>query len=136
MLKPPSLALSIACLTLAAATPPGFEKDVQPILQAKCVMCHGATPQGKLDLRTQPAILNGGASGPVVVPGAADKSLLLTKVVTRQMPPGPVKLTGAEIDQIRQWIDQGLAPAAPVTVSEHEVRAIFQARCVLCHGSG
>ena len=99
-------------------------------------MCHGATPQGKLDLRSQQAILNGGASGPVVVPGESGKSLLLTKVVTRQMPPGNVKLTEAEIDQIRTWIDKGLAVAAPVTVSEHEVRAIFQVRCVLCHGSG
>ena len=60
-----------------------------------------ATPQGKLDLRSQQAILNGGASGPVVVPGESGKSLLLTKVVTRQMPPGNVKLTEAEIDQIR-----------------------------------
>ena len=124
------------CCALAAATPPGFEADVLPILQAKCVMCHGAAPQGKLDLRSQQAILNGGASGPVVVPGESGKSLLLTKVVTRQMPPGNVKLTEAEIDQIRMWIDKGLAVAAPVTVSEHEVRAIFQVRCVLCHGSG
>ncbi len=49
--------------------------------------------------------------------------------------PGNVKLTDAEIDRIRIWIDKGLAPEAPVTVSEHEVRAIFQVRCVLCHGS-
>ena len=140
MLNSRSLTLSLmylaTCCPLAAATPPGFEADVLPILQAKCVMCHGATPQGKLDLRSQQAILNGGASGPVVVPGESGKSLLLTKVVTRQMPPGNVKLTEAEIDQIRTWIDKGLAVAAPVTVSEHEVRAIFQVRCVLCHGSG
>lgn len=139
MLNPRSLALTVACFALchplAAATPPAFDKDVQPILQANCVMCHGATPQGKLDLRSQQSILDGGASGPVVIPGASDKSLLLTKVVTRQMPPGNVKLTDAEIDQIRLWIDK-LPVAAPVTVSEHEVRAIFQARCVLCHGSG
>ena len=140
MLNSRSLTLSLmylaTCCPLAAATPPGFEADVLPILQAKCVMCHGAAPQGKLDLRSQQAILNGGASGSVVVPGESAKSLLLTKVVTRQMPPGNVKLTEAEIDQIRTWIDKGLAVAAPVTVSEHEVRAIFQVRCVLCHGSG
>ena len=140
MLNSRSLTLSLmylaTCCPLAAAPPPGFEGDVLPILQAKCVMCHGTAPQGKLDLRSQQAILNGGASGPVVVPGESAKSLLLTKVVTRQMPPGNVKLTEAEIDQIRTWIDKGLAPAAPVTVSEHEVRAIFQVRCVLCHGSG
>ena len=132
----PSVACLAMCYALAAATSPGFEADVLPIFQAKCVMCHGAVPQGKLDLRSQQAILNGGATGPVVVPGAAEKSLLMTKVVTRQMPPGDIKLTEAEIGQIRMWIDKGLAVAAPVTVSEHEVRAILQARCVLCHGSG
>ena len=139
MLNPRSLTLPMAglalCFSLAAATTPTFEADVQPIFAAKCVMCHGAAPQGKLDLRTQQSVLNGGASGPAVLPGESAKSLLLTKVVTRQMPPGSAKLTDAEIDRIRIWIDKGLAPEAPVTVSENEVRAIFQVRCVLCHGS-
>ncbi|MEO8372244.1 MAG: PSD1 and planctomycete cytochrome C domain-containing protein [Candidatus Solibacter sp.] len=129
------LACLAMCCSLSAATVPSFDKDVQPILQAKCVMCHGATPQGKLDLRTEAAVLKGGASGLAVEPGASDKSLIITKVVTRQMPPGNLKLTDKEIDAIRQWIDQGLAVTAPVVVTEHEVRAIFQARCVLCHGS-
>ena len=129
------LACLAMCSSLEAATVPSFEKDVQPILQAKCVMCHGATPQGKLDLRTEAAVLKGGASGDAVSPGASDKSLIVTKVVTRQMPPGNVKLTEAEIDAIRQWIDRGLAVAPPAVVTEHEVRAIFQARCVMCHGS-
>src|SRR3982751_3027406 len=129
------LACLLMCCPLKAAAVPSFDKDVQPILQAKCVMCHGATPQGKLDLRSEDAVLKGGASGAAVVPGEADKSLIITKVVTRQMPPGNVKLTEKEIDSIRQWIDEGLAAAAPVVVTEHEVRAIFQARCVMCHGS-
>ena len=140
MLNPRSFTLPMAgfalCFSLAAATTPTFEADVQPIFAAKCVMCHGAAPQGKLDLRTQQSVLNGGASGPAVLAGDSAKSLLLTKVVTRQMPPGNAKLTDAEIDRIRIWIDKGLAPEAPVTVSEYEVRAIFQVRCVLCHGSG
>ena len=140
MLNPRSLTLPMAgfalCFSLAAATTPTFEADVQPIFAAKCVMCHGAAPQGKLDLRTQQSLLNGGASGPAVLGGDSAKSLLLNKVVTRQMPPGNAKLTDAEIDRIRIWIDKGLAPEVPVTVSEYEVRAIFQVRCVLCHGSG
>lgn len=91
---------------------------------------------GKLDLRTEEAALKGGASGALVVPGAAAKSLLLDKVVTGQMPPGKVKLTDAEMDAVRAWVNQ-LPVAAPVAaVSEAEVRGIFQARCVACHGSG
>lgn len=130
-----------ALATFAVAAPqakgPSFTADVEPVLKAKCVACHGATPQGKLDLRSSEAILKGGASGPVVVPGLSEKSLMVAKLVTGQMPPGKVKLTGEEIDKIRAWIDREL-PAqaknnAPV-VTEREALAVFQARCVRCHG--
>lgn len=126
-----------AITTLAFATDTSFDTDVKPILQARCIMCHGATPQGKLDLRTAEAILKGGAAGAVIVPGASDKSLLLEKVVTRQMPPGRVKLTESEVDVIRRWVDRGIAvPAAVNEVpKEREVLAILQVRCVICHGS-
>ena len=129
----------IAFATLAEAADQSFEKSVQPILQAKCVMCHGATPQGKLDLRTPESILKGGAAGAVVVPGASARSLLLDKLVTRQMPPGKTKLTDAEIDIIRLWIDKGIdtgiaAPAVAEVPKEREVLAILQVRCMICHG--
>jgi hypothetical protein len=121
--------------SLAFGAPP-FESDVLPIFKAKCLACHGAgAAQGKLDLRTPEAVLRGGASGPVVQPGMAAKSLLMDKIVTGQMPPGKNKMTAAEMDQVRAWIDKGLeAPAAVAAVSEHEVRGILQARCVVCHG--
>jgi cytochrome c553 len=129
------LALGSALLATAAPT---FDKDVQPILQARCVACHGAaSPQAKLDLRTPDSILKGGASGPVVTPGLSEKSLLITKVITGQMPPGSKKLTPAEIDQIRGWIDGPLATEAKSTapaVTDLEATAILQVRCVRCHG--
>jgi mono/diheme cytochrome c family protein len=113
-----------------------FDSAVQPIFQAKCLACHGAAAMGKLDLRTPESVLKGGESGPVVMPGAADKSLLIDKVVTQQMPPGKVKMTDAEIDIVRNWINKELAPPAEATaeVSGIEALAIFQARCVTCHG--
>ena len=120
---------------------PAFDADIKPLFIAKCVACHGSTPQAKLDVRTPEAILKGGASGPAVVPGEAAKSLLIDKIVTGQMPPGKVKLTAAEIDSVRGWIDLGLksAPVEKVAtaahpVSEIEVRAILQVRCIACHG--
>jgi hypothetical protein len=130
----------LACATLALAAPakdPSFAADVEPVLKAKCVACHGAAPQAKLDLRSAEGILKGGNSGPVVVPGSAEKSLMMTKVVTGQMPPGKLKLTDTEIDEIRGWIDRTLPAeaknAAPV-VTEREALAVLQARCVRCHG--
>ena len=150
MYKPVRTLLFFLPITLLGAaadapSPSGFDASVKPILQARCVACHGATPQGQLDLRTPESILKGGAAGPVVVPGAPEKSLLIDKVVTRQMPPGKTKLTDAEIDRLRAWIEKDLAeapaakagvkPAAVAAVTEAEVRAVFQARCVACHGS-
>ena len=132
-----TLPLWLALAGLATAAEPSFEKDVQPIFKAKCLACHGATAQGKLDLRTPEAVLKGGAAGAVIVPGAAAKSLLLDKLVTRQMPPGKTKLTEAEIDIIRQWVDKGVAAAEMVAdvPKEREVLAILQVRCMVCHGS-
>ena len=127
----------IALAALAHAADPSFEKDVQPILKSKCVMCHGATALGKLDVRTPEAILKGGAAGAVIVPGASDKSLLLEKLVTGQMPPGKIKLSDTEIDIIRRWVDRGITAPTPVAEvpKEREVLAILQVRCMVCHGS-
>ena len=131
-----TLLVLLAGTVLAAAADPSFDKDVRPILQAKCEVCHGAFAQGKLDLRTPEAILKGGATGPVIVPGASAKSLLLDKVVTRQMPPGKTKLSDSEIDIIRQWVDHGIAAPAEAAIAprEREVLAILQVRCMICHG--
>lgn len=131
------VALGALCtLPLCAAT--GFDTDVLPLFQAKCLVCHGASSQlGKLDLRTAASTLKGGATGAAVVAGAPDRSLLMDKVITKQMPPGKQKLSDGEVDMLRGWILNGLTPAAPsaeAAVSETEVRAILQVRCVVCHG--
>ena len=120
---------------------PAAEMDsaVQAVFSAKCNSCHGAAAMGKLDLRTADSALKGGASGVSILPGDSAKSLLMDKVVTGQMPPGKVKLTAAEMDVVRSWIDKGLkvapAMAAVAVPAEHEIRGILQARCVACHGA-
>jgi hypothetical protein len=108
---------AVALLTLALASPgalraddpPTFEKDVQPILKARCLECHGASkPRAGLDLRTKAAMLKGGEGGPALKPGSADKSLLWTKVYYNRMPPGKdKKLSDAERAALKAWIDGG-----------------------------
>lgn len=130
------LALQLGIPLLAA---PNFEASVKPIFAAKCASCHNEkVTLGKLSLHSEAAVLKGGETGPSIVPGEAAKSLLIDKIVTRQMPPGKEKLSDSEIDQIRVWINTGLAkaPVFEAEVSAHEIRGILQARCVLCHGSG
>ncbi|MBL6706579.1 MAG: hypothetical protein ISQ06_10730, partial [Planctomycetaceae bacterium] len=57
------------------------QHDVLPYLYTRCVVCHGARRQeADLDLRTVESILKGGKSGPVVVPGKPEESLILKRI--------------------------------------------------------
>ena len=85
-----------------------FENSVRPLLQARCVACHGAgEPMAGLDLRTLSSLLKGSWNGPVVAAGAADKSPLLRRTLNGSMPPkgAGVPLNETENDTLRQWID-------------------------------
>ena len=115
-----------------------FKSSVLPILQANCLACHGdPAPQADLDLRTVDSILSGGKSGPPVLPGSSDRSLLIEKVASGAMPPGDQRVSPAEIDLIRQWIDSATPVAEEVDsvhITEKDVLPIFLMRCVVCHG--
>ncbi|MEZ5361899.1 MAG: DUF1553 domain-containing protein [Bryobacterales bacterium] len=86
-----------------------FEHDVLPILEARCVACHGETPQSGLDLRSLAALLRGGKQGPVLEEGFSEKSILVRQIESGAMPPKGAgeALTRAEIARIRGWIDEG-----------------------------
>jgi mono/diheme cytochrome c family protein len=96
-----------------------FEKKVRPVLAENCYQCHGPDKQ-KADLRLDSAagIRKGGESGPPVIPGDPDKSLLLKAVRQSddlKMPPKS-KLKDAEIADLAAWIKLGAPwPAGPVT---------------------
>ena len=122
-----------------ASENPTFESDVVPLLQARCWQYHGeSSRQADLDLRTLDAILKGGKSGPALMPGSAERSLLLEKTVSGAMPPGDQTLTPKELQLLRMWIEQGARrdgdPALPVRLTEKNVTPIFLRDCVVCHG--
>ena len=113
--------LGAAALAPAAdKAAPSFDKDVLPLLKAKCQQCHGLDKQkAGLDLRTRASILQGGDNGPAVVPGSATGSLLWQKLDAGKMPPpGKGKLTAAEKDLIKAWIDAG-APDGGASVAQN-----------------
>ena len=99
------------------------QEDVLPILFTRCVVCHGGRQQkGGLDLRTRHAMLKGGQSGPAIVPGKPDQSLLVKKIHERDMPPprllvdfGIRPVETGEFETIRSWIAAG-APSMPVSL--------------------
>ncbi|MCC6591458.1 MAG: PSD1 domain-containing protein [Bryobacterales bacterium] len=101
------------------------ERDALSIFQMRCVVCHGKRLQhGGLDLRTQPARLKGGKSGPALIAGKPEESLIIKRIVSGDMPPAKLQFdfsvrppSTAEVDTLRRWIAAG-APAAPPAVDE------------------
>ena len=90
--------------TQAVASGLTWDNTIGALFQAKCTACHGAGALGGLNLSTYADAMQGGASGPVIVPGDGDNSLL----VTRQQAGGhPGQLTPEEIAQVIEWIDEG-----------------------------
>ena len=103
-----------------AREPEAFVKSVAPILERRCLECHGAEgnadapPKGKLSLTTRAAALRGGESGAAVVPGKPDESLLLDFVRhdalgKALMPKNREPLTKAEVATLEKWIAAGAA---------------------------
>lgn len=95
----------------ALAEEPLLERDVLPILTKNCMGCHGGVrQQGGLDVRTLPAMLEGGESGAAIEPGRADQSELWNRVASDEMPSGDdrEKLSAKDKATIKAWIDAGL----------------------------
>jgi hypothetical protein len=91
-----------------------FEQKVRPLLAENCYSCHGPAKQkGGLRLDSREAILKGGETGPAVVPGKPDASLLLDAVQYDgpEMPPAG-KLETGKIEILTRWIALG-APWPP-----------------------
>src|SRR5215813_1816437 len=109
----------------AASASDFFKEKVAPIFERNCVMCHGSRVQRSgLDLRGEETVLKGGARGPAVVPGNAEKSLLY-RLITRKeepaMPMGMDKLGESDIAVIAQWIN-GLSPRVATAADTIPVR--------------
>ncbi|HEX6983955.1 MAG TPA: DUF1549 domain-containing protein, partial [Planctomycetaceae bacterium] len=98
-----------------------FETNVRPILADRCHRCHGPVTQwAGLRLDTAAAAAKGGDSGPAVVPGKPDESVLFRRVAERdeslRMPPADEgnPLTPQEVEAVRRWIAAGAPwPDAP-----------------------
>ncbi|WP_165253006.1 PSD1 and planctomycete cytochrome C domain-containing protein [Paludisphaera soli] len=103
----------------AAVTAAGleyFEKQVRPLLIERCYECHSSgakAPKGGLSLDDPEGWVKGGDSGPAVVPGSPDESLLIDAVRygSLEMPPRG-KLPAHEIAALERWVGMG-APAPP-----------------------
>src|SRR6266536_519496 len=92
-----------------------FEARIRPLLAANCYDCHTEEHLGGLRLDSRAALLAGGASGPAIVPGDPDRSLLITAVRQTgrlKMPKGG-RLKPDEVEALADWVRAGAPwPAA------------------------
>ena len=129
----------ILCLLVssatAAASPEGeafFEKSIRPVLVERCYECHSADAAAKgklqagLSLDTKQGLLTGGESGPAIVPGAPEKSLLIgaLKFESYEMPPTG-KLPAAVIADFVKWVEMGAPDPRNAVATPTPRRAAF-----------
>lgn len=96
-----------------------YARHIHPILEAKCIACHGASKeQSGLRLDFYELLMKGGKDGAVITPKNPDQSLLLQRVT---LPPGDrhfmpaedrTPLSTDEIASLRTWILAGASPTA------------------------
>ncbi len=126
----PLSALADTGVPLSAGDLEFFETKIRPVLVDQCYRCHSSQAtrvRGELLLDTKAGSLEGGASGPSVVPGKPDQSLLIEAIRYNnpdlQMPPKGNKLPDEIIANFVEWISRG-APdprlVATVAASAHE----------------
>jgi len=96
----------------------GYQRDIEPILQKKCQLCH-TPPDGKgyvrtgLNMESYDTLMDGTMFGTVIIPGDSKRSVLNKLAEGRagelmRMPHGDArKLTQKEVDYIKLWVDQG-----------------------------
>ena len=114
----PCLSLSLAgAVSLCAATPEEgvafFEKRIRPLLAEHCYECHSASAKkakGGLRLDSRDGWLKGGDSGPALIPGKPDDSLLIKGVrhwdKDFKMPPD-ARLAPALVADLIEWVKLG-----------------------------
>jgi len=91
------------------------QHDVLPIVLLRCTACHGVrSKQGGVDLRTPAAMQRGGKSGPALVPGDPDASLMIQRIESEACPPRDLLLKffvkrppSSEVKVLREWIATG-----------------------------
>jgi hypothetical protein len=108
-------------------------REVKAILKSQCFKCHSPEEKrGRLDMTTYGALMRGSTSGPVVVKGNPDESLIYL-VITHQeeprMPPGSPKMPDDRLELIRRWIAAGArerpGDAVPVAAKSSSTKPVL-----------
>lgn len=94
-------------------TPPAesqvsFNNEVFPIIESRCLNCHGGDRiEEGLDMTSYAGVMAGSVNGAVIIPGDAENSLFVELVATQKMPKRGAKLTPAMVQLFQDWVNQG-----------------------------
>jgi len=101
-----------------------FEKEIRPLLVERCQKCHGEKKtSGGLSLTSRTSILQGGNTGPAVVPGKPAESLLIKAInhAGDLKMPEKEKLPPKDIDRLTKWVAQGAVFPESTNAGAHQV---------------
>lgn len=91
-----------------------YRRVIAPLFEAKCNACHKAAyNKGGLLMDTYEGLLKGGVSGPGIVPGDVEASLVVARMLLppgdkKRMPPAKkTQMTQEEIEAVEWWVKQG-----------------------------
>lgn len=106
--EPPAATEAPATQPAVQGATVSFANDILPIIQSRCIGCHGRDRiEEGLDMNTHASLMAGSDNGPVIVPGDAANSLLVEMVATQKMPKRGPKLTPPQVQLITDWVSQG-----------------------------
>ena len=96
-----------------------YESQIQPIFNNNCVFCHQNGGSATLNLATYSGVMSGGWSGPAIIAGDYQNSLLYQRIIQPtgtdgSMPPND-PLSQEQIDLIAQWIEEGAGNSLSTT---------------------
>ena len=118
------MTLVLLAIPASAQRAPLFKSEILPVLEKNCVQCHGDQKKmAGLDLSTFAGLMAGGSSGPVIAPGKPERSLLWQMIDSGKMPMAG-KLTDADKQLIRTYIEQGRFPSMDAAQQEREAAKI------------
>ena len=152
------IALAMLGVPASAGAQPAtdfFEARVRPVLAANCYACHARVQQGGLRVNSRQALLQGGDSGPAIVPGDPEGSLLVQlvrhEIEGREMPRDADRLGTRDVEGLVEWVrmgapwpEAGPVPTAVASAAGRElspgarrfrdqVRPVLERSCFACH---
>ena len=104
-----------------------FESKIRPVLADNCYKCHSAQAdkvKGGLMLDSREGVLKGGETGPALVPGDPEKSLLIKAIrytdPDLQMPPKDKKLSEQQVADLVTWVRMGAPDPRTATSAQKD----------------